>query len=60
MDYQPGDEIILLIDIPTTLQDCGIDPFLTSQIHTNRSITTQHTPHIAECINICLVKPHWH
>ena len=27
MDYQPGDDILILADNPTTLQDRGIGPF---------------------------------
>ena len=60
MEYQPGDEILILIDNPTTLQDCGIGPFPITQVHTNGTVTIQHTPHIVERINICRVKPYWH
>ena len=57
MDYQPGDEILILTDSPTTLQDHGIGPFPFTQVHTNGTVTIQHTPHIVEHINICQVKP---
>ena len=53
MDYQPGDEILILTDNPTTLQDCRIGPFPITQIHTNGTITIQHTPHIVEYIYLC-------
>ena len=59
MDYQPGDDILILTDNPTTLQDRGIGPFRIIQVHTNGTITIQHTPHIVERINICQVKPYW-
>jgi hypothetical protein len=62
MDYQPGDDILILTDNPTTLQDCGIGPFLITQVHTNGTITItttitisiQHTEHIVECINVSI------
>ena len=60
MDYQHGDEILILTDNPTTLQDHSIGPFPITQIHTNGTITIQHTPHIVERINIRQVKPYRH
>ena len=47
-DYQPGDEILILTNNPTTLQDRGIGPFTITQVHTNGTITLQRTPHIVE------------
>ena len=32
--YQPGDEILILTNNPTTLQDCGIGPFTIMHVHT--------------------------
>jgi hypothetical protein len=48
MDYQPGDDILILTDNPATLQDCGIGHFLNTQVHTNRT---------AE-FNLPIVSPH--
>ena len=45
-DYQPGDEILILTNNPTTLQGHGIGPFTITQIHTNSTITFQRTSHI--------------
>ena len=56
-DYQPGDEILILTNNPTTLQDHGVGPFSITQVHMNGTITFQHTPHIVERINIRRVKP---
>jgi hypothetical protein len=58
MDYQPGDDILILTDKSTTLQDCGIGPFRIIQVHTIGTITIQCTPHIVEHINILQVKPY--
>ena len=60
MDYQPGDDIIILTDNPTTLQDRENGPFRVIQVHTNGTITIQRTPHIVERINIRRVKPYRH
>ena len=57
-DYQPGDQILILTNNPTTLQDRGIGPFSILQIHTNGTITFQRTPHIVERFNIRRVKPY--
>jgi hypothetical protein len=58
-DYKPGDQILILTNIPTTLQDRGVGCFTITQVHKNGTITFQRTPHIVECINICRVKPYW-
>ena len=60
MDYQPGDDIIILTDNPTTLQDREIGPFRIIEVHTNGTITIQRTQHIVERINIRRVKPYRH
>ena len=43
MVYQPGDEIVILTDNPTTQQDCRIGPWLMIQVHTKGTITIQYT-----------------
>ena len=57
-DYKPGDQILILTNYFTALQDCGIGPFTITQVHTNGTITFQRTPHIVERINIRRVKPY--
>ena len=59
-DYQPGDEILILTNNPTTLQDRGVGPFTITQVYTNGTVTFQRTPHIVEQINIRRIKPYWH
>ena len=58
-DYQPGDEILILTNNPTTLQDRGIGPFTITQVHTNGTITFQCTLHIVEGIDTFHVKLYW-
>ena len=55
-DCKTGDEILILTNNPTTLQDRGIGPFSIIQVHANGTNTFQCTLHIVECINICQVK----
>ena len=59
-DYKPGDDISILTNNPTSLQDHGIGPFTIKQAHANGAVTFQRTQLIVECINICWVKPYWH
>ena len=48
-DYQPGDQILILTNNPTTLQDRGIGPYTNiTHVQTNGTITFQRTPHIRE------------
>jgi hypothetical protein len=56
-DYKVGDEIIILLDNPTTLDDCGQGPYTIIQVHANGTVTFQRTMHITEQINICRIKP---
>ena len=60
MDNQPCDDILIVTDNPTTLQDRGIGPFRIIQVHTNGTITIPRTPHIVERINIRRVNPYGH
>ena len=57
-DYQPGDQILILTNNTTTLQDRGIGPLTITQDHTNGTIAFQCTPHIVERINIRRIKPY--
>ena len=42
-NYQPGDEILILTNNPTTLQDRSVGPFTISQVHTIGTITFHQT-----------------
>ena len=57
-DYQPGDSILLLMDNPSSLQDCAFGPFLITQVHTNGTVTFQRSQFIQERINIPQIKPY--
>ena len=56
-DYKVGDEILILLDNPTTLDDRGRGPYTIIQVHANGTVTFQRTMHITERINIRRIKP---
>ena len=47
-DYKVGDEILILLDNPTTLDYCGRGPYSIIQVHGNGTVTFQQTMHITE------------
>ena len=56
-DYKVGDEILILLDNPTTLDDRGRGPYTIIQVHANGTVTFQRTMHITERVNIRRIKP---
>ena len=56
-DYKVGDEILILLDNPTTLDDRGRGPYSNIQVYANGIVTFQPTMHITERINIHCIKP---
>ena len=59
-DYQSGDEILILNNNPSLLQDCGIGPFTITPVYTNDTITFHCKPLVKEQNKICQVKPYCH
>jgi hypothetical protein len=59
-DNQPGQEVLLLIPDPKTLEPRAIGPFPIHQVHMNGMISILWNPHVLERINIRWVRPyHW-
>ena len=56
-DYKVGDEILILLDNPTTLDDRGRGPYTIIQVHANGTVTFQQTMHITKKMNIHYIKP---
>ena len=58
-DYKPGDQILILTNNPTTLQDRGIGPFSILQVHKNGTILhlslldQQKIPEKKWCRSVC-------
>ena len=55
-DYKVGDEILILLENPTTLDDRGRGPYSIIQVYANGTVTFQQTMHITERINIHCIK----
>ena len=57
-DYKVGDEILILLNNPTTLDDCGCGPHSIIQVHADGTVTFQRTMHtIMERTNIHNIRP---
>ena len=56
-DYKVGDEILILLENPTTLDDRGRGPYSIIQVYANGTVTFQQTMHTTERINIHYIKP---
>jgi hypothetical protein len=57
-DYQPGQEVLLLIPDPKILEPRAIWSFPVHQVHTNGMISILWNPHVLEWINIWQVWPY--
>ena len=58
MDYQPGQQVLVLKHNPGKLEDKAIGPFPILQVHVNRTVTIQRNPHVKERINVRRVRPY--
>lgn len=58
MDYQPGQQVLVLKYNPSKLEDKAIGPFTIHQIHVNGTVTIQRTPFVRERINIRRIRPY--
>jgi hypothetical protein len=58
MDYQPGQQVLVLKHNPGKLEDKAIGPFPILQVHVNGTVTIQRNPHVKERINVRRVRPY--
>jgi len=56
-DYKVVDEVLILLDNPTTLDNHGRGPYSIIQVYANGTVTFQQTMHTTERINIHYIKP---
>ena len=56
-DYKVVDEILILLDNLTTLDNHGRGPYSIIQVYANGTVTFQQTMHTTERINIHYIKP---
>jgi transposase InsO family protein len=57
-DYQVGDEVLLFVQNPATLQERSTGPFVVEQVHTNGTLTVQRAPNVFDRINIRRLRPY--
>ena len=55
--YKVRDEILTILDNPTTLEVHRRGPYSIIQVHANGTVTFQQTMHIMEQINFHCIKP---
>jgi hypothetical protein len=58
-DYKVGEEVLILINNPATLEPRTQGPFLILQVHTNGTLTIQRNANLTERINIRRVRPYF-
>jgi transposase InsO family protein len=58
MDYQPGQQVLVLKHNPGKLEDRAIGPFTIHQVHVNGTVTIQRTQYVRERINIRRIRPY--
>ena len=56
-DYKVGDELLILLDNPTTLDDRGRCPYSIIQVCANGTVSFHQIMHTTERINIHCIKP---
>jgi hypothetical protein len=56
-DYSPGDQVLIRVYNPSTLQERFIGPFTIHQVHVNGTVTIMRNPNVYERINIRRLHP---
>ena len=57
-DYNVGDEVLILKEDPTKMEDRAIGPFTVQQVHTNGTVTILRNAGVYERINVRRLKPY--
>jgi len=57
-DYQPGQEVLVLVYQPTKTDPRAIGPFCIERVHVNGTITIRRNEHVTERINVRRVRPY--
>jgi hypothetical protein len=57
-DYQPGQEVLILVYQPTKTEPRAIGPFQIEQVHVNGTVTIRRNEHVTERINVRRIKPY--
>jgi hypothetical protein len=57
-DYQPGQEVLVLVYQPTKDEPRAIGPFTIERVHVNGTVTIRRNEHVTERINVRRVRPY--
>ena len=57
-DYQPGDQVLIEVYDPSTLQERATDPYPIAQVHVNGTVTSERANQVFERINIGRIRPY--
>ena len=57
-DYQPGDEVLVIVKDPTKMEDRMEGPYTVTQVFNNGTVAIQRTPNVVERINVRRIKPY--
>ena len=57
-DYHVGDEVLLILKNPDTLQERAIGPYTIEEVHVNGTVTVPRTANVLEWFNIRRLKPY--
>jgi len=52
MDYQPGQQVLIIVKDPDKLSPCNQGPYLIEAVHVNGTVTIERAPNVFERINI--------
>lgn len=52
MDYQPGQQVMIIVKDPDKLAPQNEGPYCIETIHVNGMVTIERAPNVFECINI--------
>ena len=57
-DYQPDDQVLVLVYKPDKLEPCACGPYCILHTHVNGTVTIRRSPTVTECINIRRLRPY--
>lgn len=58
MDYQAGQQVLIIVEDPDKLAPCKLGPYWIEMVHVNGTVTIEQTPNIFERINIWRIRPY--
>jgi hypothetical protein len=56
-DYLVNDQVLIIVDDPTKMEERNIGPYPITQVHINGTVTIRRRPHMLQRINVRRIKP---